>query len=202
MASAFVFPLPSAVEWSHRILRERIKPGDWVVDATAGNGHDTEFLATLVGPSGRVFAFDIQAAAIESTRSRLLTVGLLEQVTLFHAGHETMSANLPAEAHGRLAGVMMNLGYLPGQDKACITTASTTLQAIEVALQALTPDGVATIIVYPGHRGGDEEAEQVAAKLSALPADEWQVQHICAVNRRKPAPECWVVLKACAKLSQ
>jgi hypothetical protein len=38
-----------------------LRPGDTAVDATCGNGHDTLALAELVGPSGRVFALDLQA---------------------------------------------------------------------------------------------------------------------------------------------
>ncbi len=38
------------------------------VDATMGNGHDTERLARLVGAEGRVTAFDIQAQALTQTR--------------------------------------------------------------------------------------------------------------------------------------
>lgn len=41
--------------WSH-FVRE----GQTVVDATCGNGHDTKWLAETVGPTGRLFAFDIQ----------------------------------------------------------------------------------------------------------------------------------------------
>ncbi len=37
-----------------------VQAGDTVVDATAGNGHDTLFLAKLVGPSGAVYAIDVQ----------------------------------------------------------------------------------------------------------------------------------------------
>ena len=40
-----------------------IHKGDLVVDATAGNGYDTLFLARAVGPSGTVFAFDRQVSA-------------------------------------------------------------------------------------------------------------------------------------------
>ena len=54
----------SAVEYCHALLRERLLPGDLAVDATAGNGHDTHFLAQLTGPDGRVFAFDVQEQAI------------------------------------------------------------------------------------------------------------------------------------------
>ena len=48
-----------------------LKPGDTAVDYTMGNGHDTAFLSETVGESGKVFAFDIQLAAMESTRKNL-----------------------------------------------------------------------------------------------------------------------------------
>ena len=35
-----------------------VQPGDLVVDATAGNGNDTLWLAEAVGANGRVHAFD------------------------------------------------------------------------------------------------------------------------------------------------
>ena len=52
----------------HAVLEDQIQAGNWVIDATMGNGHDTLFLSKLVGSEGKVWAFDIQAAAIESTR--------------------------------------------------------------------------------------------------------------------------------------
>ena len=54
-------PRPTAL--AQEILRPLIRPGDLVIDATAGNGHDTLFLAECVGPAGKVLAFDVQAAA-------------------------------------------------------------------------------------------------------------------------------------------
>ena len=71
MRPSVFITLPTAVEWSHRFIQERVQPGDWVVDTTAGNGHDTAFLANVVGEQGRVFAFDVQAAAIAATQARL-----------------------------------------------------------------------------------------------------------------------------------
>ncbi len=38
-----------------------VRAGDCVVDATAGNGHDSLFLARLVGPAGLLYSFDVQA---------------------------------------------------------------------------------------------------------------------------------------------
>lgn len=57
---------------AHRVVSEVVKAGDLVVDATAGNGHDTLFLAGLVGDSGRVLAFDVQEAAMAATRKRVV----------------------------------------------------------------------------------------------------------------------------------
>ena len=39
----------SLIELAHKVISERVKAGDTVVDATIGNGHDTLFLAKCVG---------------------------------------------------------------------------------------------------------------------------------------------------------
>ena len=69
-----------------------VEPGDFVIDATMGNGHDTAFLAELVGPSGEVFAFDIQKEALINTEQKLTELNLLPQTTLFPLGHEHLHA--------------------------------------------------------------------------------------------------------------
>ena len=45
---------------AHHSWTQFVAPGDTVVDATCGNGYDTLYLASLVGPQGQVYAFDIQ----------------------------------------------------------------------------------------------------------------------------------------------
>ena len=40
-----------------------VRPGETVIDATVGNGHDTVFLANCVGEGGRGIGFDIQERA-------------------------------------------------------------------------------------------------------------------------------------------
>ena len=47
-------------EYCHHILEEYIEEGDTCIDATAGNGGDTEFLCQKVGETGNVYAFDVQ----------------------------------------------------------------------------------------------------------------------------------------------
>ena len=62
----------SPVEVAHRFLRLALKEGDLCVDATMGNGHDTAFLAQLVGASGKVLGIDLQDSAIDNARQSVL----------------------------------------------------------------------------------------------------------------------------------
>lgn len=183
--------LPSSVLWAQLMLKDRLRNGDIAVDATMGNGHDTLFLTQCVGPEGRVFAFDVQAAAVEETRKRVPA----EMTTLVHAGHETMRAHVPETLHGQVSAVMFNLGYLPGADKAVITKTETTMIAVQEALELLRAGGLLTIAVYPGHEGGAEEGRHISEWAAGLEPRRYEVQHLRPVNRSAAPPELWVVWK-------
>jgi hypothetical protein len=72
--------------------------------------------------------------------------------------------------------IMFNLGYLPAGDKSRITTASTTLKALEASRNLLMPGGRLTLIAYPGHPGGAEETKAVAEWFETLPGMDWHWQ--------------------------
>lgn len=146
-----------ATAWAHEIVAGAVKSGDLVVDATAGNGHDTVFLAGLVGEDGRVVAIDVQAAAIESARARVAAAGLSARVEFFQESHAMLALRVDRE----VGAVMFNLGYLPGADHAVITCADETLAALEASRSVLRPGGLLAVVCYPGHAGGDEEAAAV-----------------------------------------
>ncbi|WP_424316354.1 class I SAM-dependent methyltransferase [Haloferula sp.] len=150
---------------AHRVVSEVVKAGDLVVDATAGNGHDTLFLAGLVGDSGKVLAFDVQQAAIAATRERVDAAGLSGRVEMRHESHGKL---LERAGRGRASAVMFNLGYLPGADHAVITEVGETVKAVVQALFALRSEGVMTIVCYTGHPGGEEEAAAVVAGLKKI----------------------------------
>lgn len=143
---------------AHDLITEVLHPGDTAVDATAGNGYDTLFLANLVGNEGQVHAFDIQEAALTSTRQRLDSEACQTPVSYHLCSHALMSEKVTSAS-----AVTFNLGYLPGTDQKVITQASSTLQALAASLEILTPGGILTCICYPGHPGGLEEAEAVLA---------------------------------------
>lgn len=189
--------LPTAVRWSHALLAPRLRAGDAVVDATAGNGHDTVFLSERVLPGGRVFAFDVQAEALERTQwqisSRESWIADPRSITLVHAGHEHLENHLPMELKGGIRAFMFNLGWLPGSDKSCITRTETTLAALRAAIDWLSEGGLITIVCYPGHEGGDAEALAVEQWAAQLPGDSFEAQKIAFLNLEGAPPRCVVV---------
>jgi predicted methyltransferase len=166
---------PKATEMAHRLVAERLSEGALAVDATAGNGHDTLFLARRVGAAGVVYAFDVQQAALDETARRLAEAGADGGLRLCAAGHETMSEAIDAGHHGEIAVVMFNLGYLPGGDKSKTTRGETTLAALRQALRLLAPGGLMTVACYPGHPAGAEEAGEVSQFLAGLDQGEYRV---------------------------
>jgi len=176
--------LRGAVTLAHHFLRATVRPGDHVVDATCGNGNDTLLLARLVGPNGRVWAFDIQPDAIRNTATLLEEGGCLVQVELANIGHE----HLIESVGGAVRAVVFNLGFLPGGDTGFITQPGTTLLALEQAAEMLLPGGVVTVAMYPGHPGGDVESDAVEKWASGLSPKKFNVWHHRQLNRSEAAP--------------
>ena len=138
--------------------------GDRACDFTMGNGYDTEFLSKTVGEDGKIWAFDIQKQAVESTAAHLQKAGCPENYTLICDSHH----NATKYVDEKIKAGMFNLGWLPGGDHSITTLRETTLPAIEGAISLLAPDGVITVAVYPGHEEGDAEGKMVEDYLSTL----------------------------------
>ena len=153
---------PRATTMAHQLVGERLLPGDFTIDATAGNGHDTLFLAKAVGPTGHVLAIDIQESAIEAARLRCAEYK--DIIDFKVADH----SNLRRWINRETGAVMFNLGYLPSSDKTIITQPESTLKAVVNALESLRNGGILTIAVYYGHPGGDVEAEAVSLFTQSL----------------------------------
>ncbi len=185
----------SAVQWAQSFIAPVLVPGCLAVDATAGNGRDTLFLARGVGPQGRVFAFDIQPEALERTREQLAGAGLLERVVLLATDHREMAAHVP----GTVNAVMFNLGYLPGGDHRIITQPESTIEALKAALSLLAAGGRVSLVVYTGHPGATEEQKAVEEFTQALSPREYTVVRLSFWNRSAKAPVVILLEKAGAR---
>ncbi len=144
-------------EQVHTELKKNLKSGDRAIDATAGNGHDTEFLARQVGANGEVFSFDLQLESIEESTRLIKGKGLVKWVTFFQTCHSEISKFIPIEIKGGIQAVTFNLGYLPGGNKQIITQPETTLSALSQSYEYLSANGIISLIAYRGHDGGKRE---------------------------------------------
>ena len=164
---------------SHDLLYHLVEEGDHVVDATAGNGNDTAFLAKLVGSGGKVYSFDIQEKALEKTEKRLRELGLLDRVSLIKDGHQ----NLDVYVKEKVKAVMFNLGYLPGGDHSIGTRGDTTLTAIQKSMELLEVHGIITIVVYYGGESGFEEKDRVMEFIKEIDCRKYTVMRTEFVNQ-------------------
>ena len=183
------YELHAARQLAAEMWSKVIRPGDTVVDATLGNGHDTCILAGLVGVSGHVIGFDIQEEAVARTRERLSSAGLEARCELHALSHEHMADFIPAEVQC----VVFNLGWLPGWDKSITTHWESTRTAVLAALDHLAPLGMLTVCVYPGHAAGEEERCRLLELLASLPPQVYNVLHQRFLNAGAGAPECFAV---------
>ena len=160
-------------------ILNHLKEGDVAVDFTMGNGYDTEFLSKTVGENGRVYAFDIQKQAVESTARRLKEVGCPENYTLIHDSHHNASSYVK----GQIKAGMFNLGYLPRSGRKTVTTmCETTLPAVKSAIEMLAPDGILMVAVYPGHEEGAREGELLHEYFATLDRRKISVTCLRIVN--------------------
>ena len=148
-----------------QFILAHLREGEVAADFTMGNGNDTAFLSKTVGERGRVYAFDIQELALESTRKRLQDEGCPDNVTLICDSHHKALEYIkePIKAG------MFNLGYLPGSGAKGITTMrETTMAAVRAAIELLLPDGVLIVAIYPGHEEGELEGEMLREYFKTL----------------------------------
>lgn len=149
------------------------KPWPLVVDATAGNGNDTEFLAQAVEENGLVLAFDVQAEAIANTRKRLEDSRMAGRVRLVNDSHDRIRAFV--EPGQLLAASMFNLGFLPGSGSSLTTKAESTIAALMQVEQLTMPGGIINVHCYLGQKGGFEESDAVSSWMTKLLWQDWRV---------------------------
>lgn len=176
--------LERVLQYAQTLLKSAISNGDIAVDATAGNGHDTLFLAELVGDDGFVYAFDVQKQAVDATLHRLLDNALEHRAVVLKDGHE----NVAKYVDKPVSGAIFNLGYLPGSDHEVITRPNTTIQALESLLKLLKVGGIIVLVIYHGHEGGKKERDEVIRFVSDLPQKYIHVLRYEFLNQKNDPP--------------
>ena len=170
-------------------IEPALKNARTVVDATAGNGHDTLFLAEQTADAAKIYAFDIQETALNNTR--VITAEYAERIAYVLASHDKI-AELVSEP---IDVAMFNLGYLPGEEHCVTTKVESTMAAVKQVLDKLTCNGVCVIVAYPGHEAGAQEAASLEELFAVLPRKNYTVGCYRLLNHARTAPYAYVVEK-------
>ena len=174
----------SAVAMAHKFIGLDTIITGLAVDATAGNGKDTVFLAQRLAKNGKIYSFDIQEQALQQTASLLKQQGLDKQVKLIFDGHQ----NIDKYVYQQLDAVMFNLGYLPGGDHSITTIPENTVKALNITTELLKVGGKISLVVYTGHKGGLAELAAIETTLSELDANTYWITKLNYINRPLTAP--------------
>ena len=169
-------------------IKEVIKEGDRVIDATVGNGHDTLKLSNAVGKSGLVYGFDIQKAAIESAKKQDY---LYDNVKFINDSHE----NMDSYTNAGVKAILFNLGYLPGGDHQLSTKAETTIPAIKKSMSLIAEGGIIVIAIYRGGDTGFSESKNVIEFLKNTDYKEFNTLIFDYINRPNNPPIVSVIQK-------
>ena len=183
----------TAVRFVQDFLAARLTAPRLCIDATCGNGGDTAFLCGLTAPEGRVLGFDIQPEAIASTRKHLEQLGVPASRYELHC--QSHADLLQVVQPGTADAVMFNFGWLPGADHAVFSTASSSIPALQAALEAVRPGGVVSAILYSGQVIGTDEKQTVLEYLRALPLKSFTVLVCDFANWAETAPLPCIILK-------
>lgn len=179
-------------EFAVAVTETYIRDGDFVVDATCGNGKDTVALALAAGESGAVLALDIQEDAVRRTLERV------KEMTLRNIDVRRDSfVHMKQYFHGkRPQAVVFNLGYLPGGNKRVTTRAEETMEAVRLALESILPGGIVTIVLYSGHPEGAEEKAALLEMAKGLDRRVFHAVYTDMLNQPNNPPEVlWITKK-------
>jgi hypothetical protein len=191
------FPLfNNPIDLAHLLWGSFLSPKALAIDATCGNGKDSLALSFLLQkhPNTALFCIDIQQQAIQKTKDLLWkqNPSFAPFTSFFHQSHETLP---PIPSHLDVKLVTLNLGYLPGGDKAITTLAESTLKSLDLIMDLLVLGGAISITCYPGHPEGKKEETVLLERLSLLPPSSWSFTSFFWPNR-KDSPSLLLLQKA------
>ncbi len=160
-----------------------IEKKEVAIDATLGNGYDTDFLAQRFK---KVYAFDIQDKAILNYKEKNI-----KNVSLILDSHESFAKYIKENVDC----IVYNLGYLPGSDKSITTKKESTIKSLDSGLNLLDKNALMIIALYSGHEGGKEEKEAVLSYCKNLSKKRFGVIYQQFLNRTNNPPSLVIIEK-------
>lgn len=175
--------MEKVLDFVRNVISKKIKENDVCVDATCGRGNDTLFLAKF---AKRVYAFDIQKEAIDSSKELLKRYNNVEFI---NDSHENVGKYVTEEINV----VMFNLGYLPKGDKNITTKSASTISSIDKMINMLALGGIISIICYPGHPEGYRESMELLEYLRKINQKNYDIIRYDFINQINNPPFALII---------
>lgn len=169
---------------AHEIIEKYVIEKDIAIDATLGNGHDTDFLKNIFKV---VHSFDINEEAVLKYEDKKN-----KNVYVYQMSHEYIDNFF---IDGTVDLIIYNLGFLPNGNKEITTKAESTIISIEKSLNLIKTGGYILIVTYRGHFEGLREDNAVFDFLSKIPKNEYGVMMHKTINRNDVSPILYLVEK-------
>ena len=166
--------MKSMVEISNEFLKPVLHRQAICIDATVGNGKDSQFF--LSQKVRKVYGFEIQADVLAQTKTRIQDGNWMPIL----AGHETMDAYVQEEVDA----IIFNFGFCPNEDETITTLPQTSAIAVKKSLQLLKRKGRMALVLYP-HLFSDDEQQTIETILSGLSNHAFQIYKIQTLNVQK-----------------
>ena len=156
-----------------------------VIDATCGNGYDSNYLASN---TKKVYSFDIQKEAIKLAKKNNKN---FNNIIYINDGHQNINKHITESIDLSV----FNLGYLPNFDKTITTVFETTKQAIEHSFDLLNNKKAIIITVYHGHTEGKKEADLLTEYLSNIDKNKADIFLHKLINKPNTPPYIYEIVK-------
>ena len=173
------------LEFSKKIIKNKIQNNDVCIDMTCGRGNDTHYLAPLCD---KVLSFDIQEEAIKSAKE---LNSEYKNIIYINDSH----ANVDKYVNEKIGIVIYNLGYLPKGDHNITTHLEEVIISLDKVLKLLRKNGVIIITLYPGHEEGLRESVGLSNYLMKLNQKEYEVLKYEFVNQIHNPPYLYIIEK-------
>ena len=171
------------------LIQSNLNNVKYAIDATLGNGNDTNTIRKLYGADVKIYAFDIQSQAIESAKENIRKE-YQENVVFINDTHKKIDEYVKEKVQL----IMFNLGYLPKSDHVVKTTSYTTLHALEKSLEILDIGGLICIMFYVGHDNA-REYNTLLEYIRILDSNKFKAIHINPINQNIYAPKLAIIQK-------
>lgn len=183
-----------AVQFQRTLWLDQLNQAQTIVDATVGNGHDFLYLANHCQTGTTLWGLDRQAIAIQATQAKLVQECTRTDID-YHLieGHHELLLGTNDWLFAPIDLLIFNLGYLPGSSHKLMTQPESTLEALEKGLSQLAPQGLITIVAYPGTPTGEAEAQAVHTFLTTLPQKTYDVATWKPVNQINKPPILYII---------